>query len=73
MELANGDNGMEKLLEGETKVDDPRSMRNIRKESRRRRVQGMLDLMRRASHVNVVHRDLEGHGGDCWLSDCPAF
>lgn len=35
--------GIEKLSEGETKVDDPRSM----KESvRRRRVQGVLGLMR---------------------------
>ncbi len=46
MESKNGDNGMEKLLKGGTEVDDPRSVRNMRKERLRRRVQGVLDLMR---------------------------
>lgn len=47
MEENNGNNGMEKLLEGEIKVDDPRPMRKMRKERPvRARVQGLLGLMR---------------------------
>ena len=67
---------MEKLSEGETKVDDdPRSMRNMRKESVRRRVHRVLGLMRGASHVNVAHRDLEiGYTGGllAFAHDCSA-
>ena len=66
--------GMEKLSEGVTKVDDPRSlsMRNMRKESIRRRVQGVLGLMR--GHLMLTlfieiwklgggNWKLGGHGG----------
>ena len=60
MESNNGNSSMEKVLEGETKVDDPRPMKKIRKEKAFESLKGpgAARPNARTSQVNVVHRDL---------------
>lgn len=66
MESNNGDNSMEKMLEGETKVDDPRPMNRDeeRKAFESLKGPGAARPNARTSHVNVVHRDLRPPWGD---------